>query len=351
MKRLITFFIAIIILAAVFFILWLNKNKLDMKQAISEAAIEQVPVRVDTVTARVLGPVYTFPGILEPGQQLMVMSQAQGEVVRVLASFGDIVRKGQTVVKVDDELLLANMEVAAASYEKASKDLERFEKMIKQDGVTRDQLEQMRLNEKNSRSKMISLRKRIDLSSIEAPFTGYINQMFTKKGALLGPGTPVFEIVDTDFFKITLNLSEAEIMDVSEKMHVIIQPKVVDTVQLTGTVHAMARSTNMAQQFAVEIHVENPYPDLIKGGMMAVVQLHKADNEPSLTLRRALIREEGGKAYVYIVKDKTAIKTALEYTAGNDDFVKIEKGLSRGDLVVSSGMEQLKDKTRVKIIR
>jgi membrane fusion protein (multidrug efflux system) len=351
MKR-ISFFILLIVFAAViFFVLRSNKNKLALKQKISESQVQQIPVRIDTVKRRMMGELYAYAGIMNPEKELMVVSQTQGEVVRVLVKVGDHVTKGQELVKVDDDILQANLLVAEANYEKAQKDLRRFENMIEQDGITQDQLEKMSLNLKNAEANYVTLVKRIEQASIKAPFEGYINQLFTKEGAMLGPGIPVFEIVDIRRFKVSLNVTEEEILGIQKGMQARIIPKAVDSIRLNGTVSTRAISANMAQQYAVEVIAENTYPGILKGGMMARVDLIPLGQEKLLSIPAGIIRESEGASFVYKVSGNKAEKAWITTGRQNNTFIEIIGGLVENDLVVTTGIDQITDGQEIRIIQ
>lgn len=351
MKK-ISFIILLVLMAvALFFILRSNKNKLDMKQKISESRLEKVPVRIDTVKKREVGEDKVFAVILNPEKELMVMSQTQGEVEQVNAEVGDHVNKGDLIVRVDDDILQANLLVAEANFEKAKKDLERFENMIEENGVTQDQLEKMRLNLKNAEANYLTLLKRIDQTTIEAPFSGYINQLFTREGSMLGPGSPVFELVDISGFKLKLNASEEEIIGIQEGMQAVITPKAIDTISLEGKVTAKAMSAGMSQQYQVQVTAENKYPGILKGGMLAQVQLIPEEETAVLAIPKDIVRNTNGQPYVYTVAEGKARKTWITAGRKGVDFLQVIDGLSENDIVVTTGMDNLEDGREVRIIQ
>ncbi|MBR9999703.1 MAG: efflux RND transporter periplasmic adaptor subunit [Cyclobacteriaceae bacterium] len=351
MKKLLFIILFIVMAVALFFALRSNKNKLDMKQKISESQLEKIPVRIDTVKKRMMGENYDFAAMMNPEKELMVVSQTQGEVEQVNVKVGDHVNKGQILVRVDDDILQANLMVAEANFEKAKKDLERFENMIEENGITQDQLEKMSINLKNAEANYLTLVKRIDQTTLEAPFEGFINQLFTKEGAMLGPGTPVFEIVNIRKFKLSLNVSETEIITIREGMKAEIRPKAVDSVLLEGTVSSKAISSGMSQQYSVEVIAENTYPEFLKGGMLAQVRLIPETGEEILSVPLDIIRNDEGSTYVFRVSDHVAIKTWINTGRRSNNYIQVTDGLSENDLVVITGMDNLTDGQEVRIIQ
>lgn len=350
MKRYIILIVLIILILAVAWVLVGNKKTLEKEELLSESKVEVLPVLVEEIIRTELHERFTFSGILKPAKELMVISQTQGEVKEVHFELGDYVTKGSLIVQVDNEMLAAQFKVAEANFEKAKRDIERFEKMAEVDGVTRDQLEKMQLNLKNSEAQYITVNKRLEDTYIKAPFTGHINQMFTKKGSMLGPGVPIFEIVNIDRFKMTIKCSEDEIIHINKGMNVVIKPKSLDDVELKGSVSKVSVSADMAQQYTIEISINQSSDQHLKGGMVAVAELFGSENYDIIAVKKNIILTIDGKDYVYRIVDHTAIQTEVLTGISVNDNIEIKKGLNVGDQVVTSGLNLLSDGTKVKIV-
>jgi RND family efflux transporter MFP subunit len=350
MKRYIILIVLIILILAIAWILMGNKKTLEKEELLSESKVEVLPVMVDEINRTELHERFTFSGILKPEKELMVISQTQGEVKEVRFDLGDYVTKGTLIVQVDNEMLAAQFKVAEANYEKAKKDIDRFEKMAEIDGVTRDQLEKMELNLKNSEAQYITVKKRLGDTSIEAPFSGYINQMFTKKGSMLGPGVPVFEIVNIEGFKMTIKCSEDEIIHVNKGMDVVIRPKSLDEIELQGKVSKVSVSADMAQQYTIEISIEHGSEQKLKGGMVAVAEILGSENYDIIAINKNHIINKNGIDYVFRVIDETVVQTEVHTGISINEYIEITQGLNVGDQIITSGLNLLSDGSKVKIV-
>ena len=350
MKRYIILIVLIILILAIAWILMGNKKTLEKEELLSESKVEVLPVMVVEIDRTDLHERFTFSGILKPEKELMVISQTQGEVMEVHYDLGDYVTKGSLIVQVDNEMLAAQFKVAEANFEKAKKDIDRFEKMAEVDGVTRDQLEKMQLNLKNSEAQYITVKKRLGDTSIKAPFSGYINQMFTKKGSMLGPGVPVFEIVDIERFKMTIKCSEDEILHVNKGMDVVIKPKSLDNVVLEGRVSKVSVSADMAQQYTIEISIGQGSGQKLKGGMVAVAEILGSENYDIIAIKKDHIIKKNGTDYVFRVVDQTAVQTEVQTGISINENIEITRGLSVGDQIITSGLNLMSDGLKVKIV-
>ena len=97
------------VFAIVFFIfqLW---GKIQVERSLLEEAkqaaikTETQPVRVITLTAvpRRLDDKIRLPGYVEPAEDLWVKSEVSGQVIQILASEGQTIKKGQVLAQIDD---------------------------------------------------------------------------------------------------------------------------------------------------------------------------------------------------------------------------------------------------------
>lgn len=174
--------------------------------------------------------------------------------------------------------------------------------------------------------------------------------MFTKKGSMLGPGTPVFEIVNIDGFKMTIKCTEDEIIHINKGMDVIISPKSLDDVELNGKVSTVSVSADMAQQYTIEISIDQSSGQPLKGGMVAVAEILGSENYDIIAVNKNNIIAKNGKDYVFRVVDQTAVQTEVLTGISIDNNIEIIEGLKVGDQMVTSGLNLLSDGDKVKIV-
>ena len=349
MKRIIIISVTILAILAIAFTLRRNLQEIRRAETISQQELNVVPVRVLEVKKVNMEPRYTFTGTLAPNRDLMVISQTQGLVQKVHVKTGAFVTRGREVVKVEDELMRAELMVTEANYEKARLDLERFEKMAEEDGVTKDQLEKMRLNLKNAEARYITSKKRVEDTSIKAPFSGYVNQMFTEEGSMLGPGKPVFELVDVASFKVTVKANEQEILHLDRDMDVNVTLKNNRAISLKGKIVSMAVSADMAQQYPVEVEIENTDPAM-KGGMLVEVTMEETRQVPVLSIAKRHYRAEKEAKFVFKAVEGVAVKTYIQGGKENNDMIEVTDGLREGDLIIAEGIDKMSDGQKIKII-
>src|SRR5690606_21657078 len=183
MKRvIITVIIIAAALAGIMFIL--NNNKAQNEADTAEVAIQNaaVAVRADTVAYKDVNAQYVTNGVFAPKQEVMLSAEAPGKVVRVLVEEGAFVKAGQTLAIIDGDKQNVNVSNAQAVYANAEAEVARFESAFATGGVTKQQLDQVKLQLENARNNLKSAQLSASDVNISASFAGIINKRNIEPG-------------------------------------------------------------------------------------------------------------------------------------------------------------------------
>ena len=121
-----------------------NKTKSDGQTSTSETIASSYSVSVISAAKKDLTDSFSQVGTIVAYNDVAVMSETSGRVVKVDAEVGDYKKAGSVLVEVDSELKEAAFKAAKVSYEKAQKDLERYEALYKEGSISDSQIEQAR---------------------------------------------------------------------------------------------------------------------------------------------------------------------------------------------------------------
>src|SRR6056297_492306 len=123
-KKIAGIVITVLLLGGTVYQLFSNKKEMEeeLKKLADFSAV--VPVKTITATRQRIEQELTEYGTFRPQHEVNVVSETQGEVLRVLVSIGDSVKEGRKLAAVEEEVLQDKMEVARLNLENAAKDLE-----------------------------------------------------------------------------------------------------------------------------------------------------------------------------------------------------------------------------------
>jgi RND family efflux transporter MFP subunit len=203
------FRIIVLLLLIVLLTVVLTKNKRTVQFEVDQAktVIDSIPVSILNLQLDSASLTLETVGKVKSDDEVYVVSQTPGEILRIFVKIGETVTKGATLVQINDYYARQEYEIAKKAYEQFDKDYKRYANLAGVDAVTQQQLELLRLQLEGAETKMNSLGQRLNDYLIKAPVAGVINQIFVSRGNMAGQGTPVCEIVGGTSVKIEAKIN------------------------------------------------------------------------------------------------------------------------------------------------
>ncbi len=207
-KHLLSLVVICICILGIF--LQLKNNKAKTKETADLANIrgQYYPVKALLIEPTSPMTTYVTTGFLKSNTDLNIISETQGKIIKIYKQKGDNIKKDETIAKVDDELLTAQLNANKAALNQQEKEVARFTKLVKENAVTSQKLEEMQLNLETTKAKYASAKKQLDNTIIKSPVNGFIESDNIEIGQFLSPGSVVCNIIDTKNLKLDLNISE-----------------------------------------------------------------------------------------------------------------------------------------------
>ena len=200
------------------------------------------------------------------------------------------------------------------------------------------------------------LKKQIQKTLIQAPFSGTIDNVIVKLGEVVYPGrSNLMMLLNMDNLYVESNVPEKYISSIKTGNKAILEfpligKSVSSTVRQSGNyIHPINRT------FKIEIDVKtNDFE--VKPNLNSKVKINDYSNEKALMINQNIISvDSNNKEYVYKLYTKNnkdyVSKTTIETGKNDGKNIEVISGLSQGDLIVSEGIRKLVDNSRVKIIK
>lgn len=350
MKKLIYIIVVVLVIGAIAFTLANNKKEMAATAAIAERTSAAIPVTLTQPQVDKIDNSFAVNGTFEPIQSLTLLSETQGQVIKLNKRKGDKVRAGEVLAQVESNTLRADLITAEAKFEKAERDLARFENLAAGEAITQRQLEDVRLDHNNSQAQLIMARQRMNKASIKAPISGVINESYIEIGSILASNTKLFDIVNVDKLKLNTKVSEREVLLIQDGSKAKVTADVNPQTVYEGTVTAIGANAGDALKYDVEIEVANAAKNTLRAGMYGTAAFAVADTREALLIAREAIVGSLQNPQVYVVQDgKAHLKTVTIGTVANDK-VEITDGLEAGEKVVLTGQINLKEGTKVSVL-
>ena len=326
---------------------------------------EQMPpanVVVSKVTSGTIEPEQEFIGTVYYREVSDISAEVSGRAEIITFEEGQRIKDGETLVKLDSELLEKKLQAKEASYEetllnleRAQNDLERIENLYKKKIVAEKEYDDQDYQVKGLEKKSAALKAEVEHLEIElkktiitAPFYGVIIKRHIARGEWVSPGKIVATIARDDTVDIIVEVPEyvATYLTLGMTARVI-----VSGIKKSGIIIAIIPKGDIATRtFPVKIRISKL--SSIFEGMEARVRLPVGKKITSLLVPRDAVVNMSGKTMVFTVVDQKAriIPTQVVGYKGMKVGVNAQK-ISKGMKVVVKGNERLRNGQPVIIIK
>jgi RND family efflux transporter MFP subunit len=331
-------------------VLLIIRNKTAMNAPTQTSSITTAySVSVVTVTKQSLDERISVVGTINAFNDVTVVSETQGRVVKVNVEVGDVVKAGSVLVEVDSELKDAAFKVAQVSYEKARKDLARYEALFKEHSIPDSQIEQARWTYQTAEAQFVVARRQLSDTRITTPISGVVTARFVNVGVMVmgaPQATQIANVVDLSRLKAKVNVAEHDVFQLHSGDQVDISSDVYPNVTFAGTIFSVSSKGDDSHTYPVEVVVKDPHRQL-KAGMFAQVTFRPKPSGPMLLVPRQAIVGSMQNPKLFIVKDNIAVLHSVVTAKEIGTQVAIAGGLNEGDSVVVDGQNNLTDNVTV----
>ena len=305
-------------------------------------------VRVHPVAPGQLTERLAATGTVRANEQVEIVSEISGKISEIYFEEGSRVAGGALLVKIDDSELLAERQRALHRVELAERAEARQQQLL-DEGVISSETYDVALGELNVlRAELQLIEAQLLKTEIRAPFGGIIGLRWVSPGSYLSSQTRIASLHDLDPVKLDFAVPErySALMRIGDEIAFT-----VDGFERSfpGTVYAIEPSVDASTR-SLRMRARCPNSDgALLPGTFANVDLVLRSVDDALTVPSiAIIPELGGKK-VFIYDEGTAQPRTVETGIRTENEVQITSGLTAGDLVIISGILQLRPGLEVEI--
>lgn len=312
--------------------------------------LSNVPVSVMKIKTQALTDQVSMVGVINPVNEVDIISEAQGVVRAVYFDVGDRVKKGTVLVEIDDLVRRSDLARSEINFFKAKRDFERNKTLYEQNSISAAQLDLSRLDMQSAENDMTRSQKALDDTQVKATINGTVNTRKVNEGSYVQLNSTLGSIVDIATLKVKVNLSEKDAFMLQVGDSVEITTDVYPGHKFYGHVATMASKADDDHTFPVEIRLLNPPSFPLKGGMFARVDFISVTTRSTLAIPREALTGSVRQAQVFVVTGNLATLRNITIGRESAQMLEVLNGLETGDLVVISGQNNLSDGSRVTIV-
>ncbi|HEV2349076.1 MAG TPA: efflux RND transporter periplasmic adaptor subunit [Terriglobia bacterium] len=328
---------------------------------------------------------YEAVGTVRSATSSVLGAQISGTVREIRVKPGDHVRRGEVLARLDDRSPRAELAAADAGVEEsqygvaetvqvlqaaeaerklAEDTYHRYQQLLARNSITRQEFDgaearyksavanraalearekQMQARGRQAQSQQESARTVYSYSTIVSPIDGVVTAKSVDVGTLVMPGTPLLTVEDTAHYRLEASVPQ----NLFAKIH-LGQPAQVTTDQgeWTGPVVEIVPSTDAGSRTFV-VKVASPSKCPCRSGDYGKATFSVGESQ-AITVPRSAVVARGELDGVYVVNLQGVAEYRLVTTGRNfGERVEILTGLSNGERIATSHLDQLSDGARV----
>ena len=321
-----------------------------------------VPVKVAQVVQKDLPVQVKAIGNIEAFTSVAIKSQVSGQIARIHFTEGSDVEKGDLLVSIDPEPFQATLSQAEATLARdqaqarfAIEQANRYEGLLKDGIVTRDQYDLLKANAESLMASVVADRAavknaRIQLGycSIRSPISGRTGAIALQPGNLVRANDlAIVTVNQVSPIHVTFSLPEKRLSEIKRAMAVgqmkieAVIPNEPGVTEI-GTISFLDNAVNPATGTIKLKGVFANKSRKLWPGQFTDVVITLASRQNAVVVPAQAIQTSQQGEFVYVVKpDSTAEMRQVTTAAATGEETVIEKGLAAGETVVIDGQLRL----------
>lgn len=361
---------------------------------------EGTPVTFGKVERMDLTSKVSANGRIDAKRKVDLSANVMGQIVNLAVREGDVVKKGDFLLQIDQKQLAASAEGAAASMRalfsdrdaaranlaEAQRIYDRARANYEQKIIPLAELDRARTSLESSRANLNSIEERVgqaranvaaardtlSKTTMTAPMAGIVTALPVEEGevAVIGtmnnPGTILLTIADMSMVEAVMEVDETDIpaVKVGQAATVTIDAypnktfKGIVTEVGSSPITRLGSGTAEAINFEVKIQITDP-PEGVRPGFSASADIITGTRSKALAIpiQALVVREKPNvkpatdEEGVYLHKDGKAKFVAVTTGLTGDTNIEIVKGLAEGQQIITGpfrALREIKDDGKVR---
>ena len=347
-----------------------NSQKATGAKSATRPAARATPVVTATAARGSMGVYLNGLGLATAFNTVTVRTRVDGELIRVAFEEGQLVHAGDLIAKIDPRPYQVQLEQAEglmsrdqATLNNANVDLNRYQVLMSQDAIPKQQLDTQMATVRQSEGAIKSDQAAIDSAKLQlvycdihSPITGRIGLRLVDQGNMVhaADANGLAVITQLQPIAVIFNIAEDHLPAVTQKM------RVGATLPVEAWDHDMRKKLasgnlltidNQVDQTTGTVRFKASFPNQDNSlfpNQFVNARLLLETKRNVVIVPAAAIQRSPDSMYVYVVKpDNTVEVRNIVSSLTEGDQAAVDSGLAPGDLVVIDGVDKLQPGSKV----
>lgn len=269
-----------------------------------------------------------------------ISAKVSGRIFQLVEAIGTRVRKGDLLAELEAEEFKAQVAGAKAQLDNATRELERFRRLLDNESVTRSEFDAVNARHEVAEATLREAETMLGYTRVMAPFDGVITARLADLGDLTSPGSPLLDLESLGTPRFEAGIPEAltSSVRVGDAMQLLIEGQ-TDPVQ--GSVAEMSPTVD-ARSRTLLVKLDLPQEGSWKPGMFGRLLVPTRDSR-NVQVPRSAVLQRGQLELVFVVDEGQARLRLVRTGRQLGDQLEILAGLEAGEEIVVEGHHNLRD--------
>lgn len=331
---------------------------------------EATPVRIASALEEEIVERVRAEATLRARAQIQVLAEQMGDAYEVRVDVGDVVQKGDTLVRLKNHDLRLQVQQAEQNLRAQEKEYEETKPLVEKGYVSRQAFDELTLMRDQARTNLQRLRTTQSDQKIRAPMDGVVLERHIEEGQKISAGAPLFDIADVSELRLRIPVPERALRKIRVGQSARITLRALDDAEVGADVVKIFPSVDASTgTVLVELQLNSKTLEdgvELRPGMYARGEIDALRRPDVLQVPRTALVEEGEENYVFVLAEKVPHEVVHAADADQDIYrvsqravqtgwrgegrVEILDGLRPDESFVVLGQNRLRDGSYVRVV-
>ncbi|WP_262695396.1 efflux RND transporter periplasmic adaptor subunit [Kordiimonas aquimaris] len=279
-------------------------------------------------------------GTASARESVVLTARVSDTVSKVAFEGGQIVKKGDLLVALEDAEEQAQLSEAKANLQEAESQFSRTEDLVTRGNASTSTLDAQRRRVDEARFRLIAAQARINDLRVVAPFDGVLGLRQISEGSLINQNNPITTIDAIDIINLDFSVPERFIATLAPGQSVNARVEAFPGRVFKGIVKTVDSRVNpVTRSVIVRAEVVNSDRALKPGLLMTVEVISRRWD--GLAIPEEAVVPTGGNDYVFVKNNDVAERKRVTLGIRRPGYVEVTEGVSAGERVVVEGTLRL----------
>ncbi len=320
----------------------------------SLSAFSMVAFAGDLATAPVVeqhgGDVYVAEGSVEAVRQSVISPQVAGRITQLTVKAGDMVQKGQLLVRIDAQAAAqqanasqAQVESAQAQLNVATREFERQQQLFRKQYISQAALDQAEAQFKATSAAVRgtlaqagAANTQTGFFTVVAPFSGTVADVPSEVGDMAMPGKPLLTVFDPTAMRVVANLPQSKLAQLQAKSEVRLDIPGLPEDQrsvVAKSVTVLPTADPSTHTVQVRLGLPATVTKVLPGMFVRAYFAMQGDARSRLVIPAKAVIQRTELEAVYVVDKGRALLRQVRLGKATGDTVEVLSGLAAGEQV------------------